>query len=142
MFDWISRKLGSEPAVAEQALPSPAPVSVATAETPAANPVSRLDMEARVLEAVRMVYDPEIPVNIYELGLVYDLQVSEEGNVHIRMTLTAPSCPEAGFIPGRVEAAVRGVDGVKDVKVELVWEPQWTPARMSEAAKLQLGILY
>lgn len=151
MFEWISRKLSGESMVEEA--PSPAaPSAVASpvvtpepappTEQVVANPVAKLDLEARVLEAVRMVYDPEIPVNIYELGLVYDLQVSPEGNVHIQMTLTAPSCPEAGFIPGRVETAVRGVDGVKDAKVELVWEPQWTPARMSEAAKLHLGILY
>jgi FeS assembly SUF system protein len=142
VFDWISRKLGGEQTVAEEPALAPAPESAVAAGPVAANPVTQLDMEARVLEAVRMVYDPEIPVNIHELGLIYDLQVSPDGNVDIKMTLTAPSCPEAGFIPGRVETAVRGVSGVKDVKVELVWEPQWTPARMSEAAKLQLGILY
>lgn len=106
------------------------------------NPVETLDREARVLEALRTIYDPEIPVNIHELGLIYDLKVDEDGNVNVQMTLTAPSCPEAASIPGRVEAAVRAVPGVKDVKVELVWEPPWTPARMSEAAKLQLGFLY
>ena len=107
-----------------------------------ANPVELLDREAKVAEALRTIYDPEIPVNIYELGLVYDLQVDEAGNVTVQMTLTAPNCPEAGSIPGRVEAAVRAVPGVQDVKVDLVWEPPWTPARMSEAAKLQLGIFY
>jgi FeS assembly SUF system protein len=147
VFDWISRKIGGEPADAEGtqsvATKEPEPVAEAPVATaPTANPVAKLDLESRVLEAVRMVYDPEIPVNVYELGLIYDLQVSPDGDVSINMTLTAPSCPEAGYIPGRVETAVRGVEGVKDVKVELVWEPQWTPARMSEAAKLQLGILY
>ena len=107
-----------------------------------ANPVELLDREAKVAEALRTIYDPEIPVNIYELGLVYDLKVDEAGNVTVQMTLTAPNCPEAGSIPGRVEAAVRAVPGVQDVKVDLVWEPPWTPARMSEAAKLQLGIFY
>jgi FeS assembly SUF system protein len=107
-----------------------------------ANPVELLDREAKIAEALRTIYDPEIPVNIYELGLVYDLKVDEAGNVTVQMTLTAPNCPEAGSIPGRVEAAVRAVPGVQDVKVELVWEPPWTPARMSEAAKLQLGIFY
>jgi FeS assembly SUF system protein len=142
VFEWISRKFGGEQTIAEE---QPQTAAVETTAPPgpvAANPVSKLDLEARVLEAVRMVYDPEIPVNIYELGLVYDLQVSPDGDVVIKMTLTAPSCPEAGYIPGRVETAVRGVEGVREVKVELVWEPQWTPARMSEAAKLQLGILY
>jgi len=108
----------------------------------APNPVEALDREAKVLEALRTIYDPEIPVNIHELGLVYDMKVDEAGNVNVLMTLTAPSCPEAASIPARVEAAVRAVPGVKDVKVELVWEPPWTPARMSEAAKLQLGFLY
>lgn len=150
MLEWISRKLSSVPAATQEAaqgvsqetaqvvMQEPAPVR----EKPPADPVSRLDLEARVVEAVRMVYDPEIPVNIYEMGLVYDLQISPEGDVDIKMTLTAPSCPEAEYIPGRVEASVRGVEGVKNVKIELVWEPPWSPARMSEAAKLQLGILY
>jgi FeS assembly SUF system protein len=142
VFDWISRKLASEPAENESG-PHVATTEPDTAiDANAADPVSKLDLEARVLEAVRTVYDPEIPVNIHELGLIYDLGVSPDGTVNIKMTLTAPSCPEAGFIPGRVETAVRGVQGVKDAKVELVWEPPWTPARMSEAAKLQLGILY
>ena len=112
------------------------------AEAKAANPVELLDQEARVIEALRTVYDPEIPVNIHELGLVYDLQVEPSGQVNVKMTLTAPSCPEAASIPGRVEAAVREVPGVTGVNVELVWEPPWTPQRMSEAAKLQLGFLY
>lgn len=150
MFDWISRKLASDSPDGENGPqlatkdPEPAPETEPErkAELPVANPIAKLDLESRVLEAVRMVYDPEIPVNIHELGLIYDLKVSPEGVVNIQMTLTAPSCPEAGFIPGRVETAVRGVEGVTDAKVELVWEPAWTPARMSEAAKLQLGILY
>ena len=115
----------------------------AAAERPgtALNPVEALDLEAKVAEALRTIYDPEIPVDIYELGLVYELQVDEAGRVVVRMTLTAPSCPEAASIPPRVEAAVRAVPGVSDAKVELVWEPPWTPQRMSEAAKLQLGFL-
>jgi FeS assembly SUF system protein len=105
------------------------------------NPVEVLDREAKIVEALRTIYDPEIPVDIYELGLVYNLLVDPSGNVTVQMTLTAPSCPEAASIPPRVEAAVRTVPGVNDVKVELVWEPPWSPARMSEAAKLQLGFL-
>ena len=108
---------------------------------PGLNPVEALDREARIIEALRTIYDPEIPVDIYELGLVYNLQVDPAGNVVVQMTLTAPSCPEAASIPSRVEAAVRAVPGVSDVRVELVWEPPWSPARMSEAAKLQLGFL-
>ena len=142
MFDWINRKLASDPAENESGPQVATTEPEAVADVPSADPVSKLDLEARVVEAMRTVYDPEIPVNIHELGLIYDLQVSPEGVANIKMTLTAPSCPEAGFIPGRVEKAVREVAGVTDAKVELVWEPPWTPARMSEAAKLQLGILY
>jgi len=104
------------------------------------NPIDRLALEAQVIEALRTVHDPEIPINIYELGLIYDLRVESNGQVFVQMTLTAPSCPEAQFIPGRVESAVKGVPGVTGASVELVWEPPWKPDRMSEAAKLQLGI--
>ena len=104
------------------------------------NPVEFAELEARVIEALQTVYDPEIPINIYELGLIYELQVEPTGQVCVKMTLTAPSCPEAQFIPGRVEQAIREIPGVSGAKVELVWEPPWTPQRMSEAARLQLGI--
>lgn len=98
-------------------------------------------VEADVVEALQTIYDPEIPVNIHELGLIYEVDVSPTGNVAIKMTLTAPACPVAGSLPGEVEARVREVDGVRDVKVELVWEPPWTQDRMTEAAKLQLGLM-
>ena len=97
-------------------------------------------LEGQVKDALRTVHDPEIPINIYELGLIYDLKIEPPGEVNIKMTLTAPSCPEAGALPGQVESAVRAVPGVTGAHVELVWEPPWTPQRMSEAAKLQLGI--
>src|SRR5687767_2021198 len=108
--------------------------------TPTQNPVERPELEALVIEALRKVFDPEIPINIYELGLIYDLRIEPSGQVFVQMTLTAPSCPEAQFIPGRVEAAVKEVPGVTAVNVEIVWEPPWKPDRMSEAARLQLGI--
>ncbi|HHH13226.1 MAG TPA: SUF system Fe-S cluster assembly protein [Thiolapillus brandeum] len=95
----------------------------------------------RVVEVLRTIYDPEIPVNIYDLGLIYDLEVDEAGKVRIRMTLTAPACPFAGTLPGQVEMATRGVEGVTDVQVELVWDPPWSQDRMTEEAKLQLGLL-
>jgi FeS assembly SUF system protein len=98
------------------------------------------DLRERVVNVLCTCYDPEIPVNIYELGLVYDLDVSPEGAVAIRMTLTSPACPVAGSLPGDVEAKVRSVPGVTGVKVELVWEPPWDQSRMSEAAMLQLGL--
>ena len=98
-------------------------------------------LREQVEDALRQVYDPEIPVNIFELGLIYGIDVSEEGAVQIRMTLTAPNCPAAGAMPGEVESRVAAVEGVKEVTVELVWDPPWDQSRMSEAAKLELGLL-
>jgi FeS assembly SUF system protein len=98
-------------------------------------------LEPAVMDALRTVYDPEIPVNLVELGLIYGLRIDADGKVDIEMTLTAPSCPVAGELPGQVEQAVRGVEGVADVHVELVWTPPWGPELMSEAAKLELGFL-
>ncbi len=94
-----------------------------------------------VVEAVSSVYDPEIPVNIYELGLIYDVSVSDSRDVEILMTLTSPMCPVAESLPIEVESRVRGVDDVNDVHVELTWDPPWTPEMMSEAAKLELGFM-
>jgi FeS assembly SUF system protein len=99
-----------------------------------------MTLQDQVIAALRKVFDPEMPVNIYELGLIYDCAVDTEGSVAIRMTLTAPNCPVAGTLPGDVERAVRAVPGVNGVKLELVFDPPWTKARMSEAAKLALGI--
>lgn len=94
----------------------------------------------RVIDGVREVYDPEIPLNIYDLGLIYRIDINEQHHVAIDMTLTSPMCPVAGSLPGEVEMAARGVDGVSEVVVELVWEPTWGPEVMSEAARLELGI--
>lgn len=100
------------------------------------------DLRARIIEALKTVYDPEIPVNIYDLGLIYELDVDEStGHVAIDMTLTAPGCPVAQTFPSTVECAVRDVPGVSEARVELVWDPPWTPERMTEAARLQLGML-
>ena len=95
----------------------------------------------RVLEAVKTVRDPEIPVNLVDLGLIYELIANKDGIVYIEMTLTAPSCPVAGELPGQVRDAVAEVEGVNDVRVKLVWEPPWDKDRMSEEAKLELGLL-
>lgn len=103
------------------------------------NRIYPLAIEAEVMEALRDVYDPEIPVNIYDLGLIYDVSVDEYGVVDIDMTLTSPACPVAGTLPGEVENKVRTVPGVADVHVELVWDPAWSMDRMSEEAKLELG---
>jgi FeS assembly SUF system protein len=97
-------------------------------------------MKDQIIAALRKVYDPEMPVNIYELGLIYGIDVDEAGNATVRMTLTAPNCPVAGILPGQVEHAVRSVPGVTSAKVELTFDPPWSKDRMSEAAKLALGI--
>ena len=98
-------------------------------------------LEGDVIEAISTIYDPEIPVNIYELGLIYDLQITADNRVQVEMTLTSPACPVAGTLPGEVEQKVREVEGVEDVALELVWEPAWTPERMTEAARLELGFM-
>lgn len=93
-----------------------------------------------MIEAIKTVYDPEIPVNLYDLGLIYDLEVFEDGTVKIEMTLTAPACPVAGEMPVMVADAVAGADGVGEVEVQLVWDPPWTKDRMSEEARLILDM--
>ncbi len=97
-------------------------------------------MKDQIIAALKRVYDPEIPVNVYELGLIYGLEVTPEGQVTVRMTLTAPNCPVAGSLPAEVERAVRGVSGVRDVKVELTFDPPWSKDRMSAAARMALGL--
>ncbi|KTD23624.1 metal-sulfur cluster biosynthetic enzyme [Legionella lansingensis] len=99
-------------------------------------------LKEKVITALRTVFDPEIPVNIYDLGLIYDIAINEEQHVHIQMTLTTPGCPVAQTFPGTVEQTVNQVEGVNDCTVELVWDPPWTQERMTEAARLELGIFY
>ena len=103
--------------------------------------INCLVIEAQVIEALRTCFDPEIPVNIYELGLIYDVKVEPAGAVEVRMTLTSPHCPVAQSLPAEVEARIKEVPGVTDARVEVVWDPPWEPSRMSEAAKLQLGMM-
>jgi FeS assembly SUF system protein len=98
-------------------------------------------IEAEVVEALRTCFDPEIPVNIYELGLIYEIHVNAGGAVTVRMTLTSPHCPAAQSLPADVEGKVKNVPGVSGVQVDVVWEPPWEPSRMSEAARLQLGMM-
>ena len=114
------------------------PRSETTATPPTVEPAQ---LETNVVAALRTIYDPEIPVNIYDLGLVYGLDIGNDGKVDIRMTLTAPGCPVAETFPGTVEQRIYEVPGVDEVRVELVWEPAWNAERLSEAAKLQLGLL-
>ena len=99
-----------------------------------------MTLKDRIIAALKTVYDPEMPINIYELGLIYGLDVSAAGEVAIRMTLTAPNCPVAGSLPADVERAVRAVAGVTSTKLELTFDPPWSKERMSEAAKLALGL--
>lgn len=103
--------------------------------------VDQAQVEKLVVEALREVYDPEIPVNIHELGLIYGVDVNPSGSVSVRMTLTAAGCPAAQVLPGEVERRVRAVPGVTDVTVEVTFDPPWDSSRMSEAARLQLGLM-
>ena len=143
-----------------EVVPAAAPAAIAPAEAPIATPAPpkprptlRPAMQAihdAVVSALKSCYDPEIPVNIYELGLIYDVEVNEQDSdplgeaaaaVVVRMTLTSPMCPAAGSLPGEVERKVGSVPHVLSAKVDLVWEPAWNPNKMTEAVKLQLGML-
>ena len=104
------------------------------------DPGRMAELRPQIMDALATVYDPEIPVNITELGLIYDVLVDAEAKVGIRMTLTAPACPAAQILPGEVRDKAAKVPGVTEAKVEVVWDPPWTKERMSEAAKLQLGL--
>lgn len=98
------------------------------------------ELREYIIDVIKSCYDPEIPINIYDLGLIYQIRIAPEGVVEVDMTLTAPGCPAAGILPGEVESKVRSVPGVSDVKLNLVWEPPWDQSKMSPAARLQLGI--
>ena len=98
------------------------------------------EIKQLLVETLKTVYDPEIPVDIYELGLVYNIDVSPEGRVDIRMTLTSPGCPVAESLPREVELKAASIEGVSEVRIDLVWEPPWTLDRMSEAARLELNL--
>jgi FeS assembly SUF system protein len=98
------------------------------------------DIKSKVIEAVKKIYDPEIPVNIYELGLIYKIDVDEKNKVNVDMTLTSPNCPVAESLPNEVKENVKKVEGVSDVNLNLVWEPPWDKDKMSEAAKLELNL--
>lgn len=93
------------------------------------------------IDILKTVYDPEIPVNIYELGLIYDVLVNDDNSVHVVMTLTAPSCPVAGSLPGEVEEKLKGIPGITDATVEVTWDPPWDMSKMSDEAKLELGLM-
>ena len=99
------------------------------------------ELYENVIEALKDIYDPEIPVNIYDLGLIYGVEVDDEGGAHVTMTLTTPHCPVAESMPGEVELRVGAVPGVRDAQVEITWSPPWDPSKMSDEARLELGML-
>lgn len=100
-----------------------------------------IDLRTQVVAAIKTVYDPEIPVDVFELGLIYEINVYPVNNVHILMTLTSPSCPSAETIPAEIEQRIKSIDGINDIKVEITWDPPYSQDMMSEAAKLELGFL-
>lgn len=104
------------------------------------NTIQKSLFEAEIVEQIRTVFDPEIPINVYDLGLIYDIQIDDAKNAHVLMTLTSPSCPVAGSLPGEVETAVRNTPGIGEVSLELTWDPPFTIEMMSEEAKLILGL--
>ncbi|MBA3900000.1 MAG: SUF system Fe-S cluster assembly protein [Bacteroidetes bacterium] len=101
----------------------------------------RKELEKKIIEAIKTVYDPEIPVDVYELGLIYEVNINEDAEVDIKMTLTSPSCPSAEELPGEVELKSKQVEGVKNAKVTVVFEPAWEKSMMSEEAQLELGFM-
>ena len=99
------------------------------------------EIDENVVHTIKSCYDPEIPVNIYELGLIYQIRISSQGFVNIKMTLTSPNCPAAQSLPAEVREKVEQVNGVTGVDIDIVWDPPWTPSRMTEAARLELGMM-
>jgi FeS assembly SUF system protein len=113
---------------------------VAPPPLPEAEPLDARPLLEQVEDAIRTVYDPEIPVNIYELGLIYNVEATADGDVNVQMTLTSPSCPAAQSLPSEVELKINALPGVRETKVDIVFEPPWSQDMMSEAAKLELGV--
>lgn len=137
MKNFLSRFLGKEsqepkPQPAEPSLPEPPPSS--------AEPVDVGQLRDGIVRTLKTCYDPEIPVNIYDLGLIYDVKVEPDGRVHVQMTLTSPHCPVAESLPAEVKQKIAMLPGVREAEVEVVWEPQWGPDMMSEAARLELNL--
>ena len=135
----------TEPTIPSQ--PSePKPTEAISSGTPGSTPAHSVTSEEKkaleesIINALKAIYDPEIPVDIYELGLIYDVVIHEDASVYIKMTLTSPACPVAGTLPGEVEQKVAGVQGVSSAKVEITFEPAWDRTMMSEAAQLELGV--
>ena len=130
----------AEPAFDMSALTAPSPAAAASEPAVEGDPLKTLEFKPKIVDQLVTVFDPEIPVNIYELGLIYDIIVDADGLAVIKMTLTAPGCPAAITLPAEVQGKVKSVDGISDARVDLVWDPPWSKDLMSEAAKLQLGM--
>jgi FeS assembly SUF system protein len=120
--------------------PAAEPARADNPDVGVSDPARTAELQPLVVAAIKTVFDPEIPVDIYELGLIYDIYADADSNVAVKMTLTSPACPSAQQIPSEVRWKVKAIEGVKDCAVEIVWEPTWTKERMSEAAKMQLGM--
>jgi FeS assembly SUF system protein len=133
--------LRQQPPTALHPYEPPVSTGGSTSHASNATTVQQKLLEGKVIDAVRKVYDPEIPVNIYELGLIYRIDIKPDNSVVVEMTLTAPGCPVAGTLPNEVAERIKAVEGVTDAEVVLVWEPAWDKSRMSEAALLELGML-
>jgi len=103
--------------------------------------IQKGELKTKIVEILKTCYDPEIPVDIFELGLIYDINIDDDGIAHIKMTLTSPNCPVAGSLPKEVEDKAKSVIGIKDADVQIVWDPPWNPEMMSEEAKLELGFM-
>jgi len=103
--------------------------------------LNKQELEDKIIQALKTCYDPEIPVDVFELGLIYEIKIDDDANVNIKMTLTSPSCPVAGSLPGEVARKVKAVEGVNETNIELTWNPPWDRDMMSEVAKLELGFL-
>jgi FeS assembly SUF system protein len=119
----------------------PKPIEPTPIESTPLNPIQKRVLESEIVEQIREVYDPEIPVNVYDLGLIYEIRVSDDASAHIMMTLTSPACPVAESLPGEVEMAARETPGVGKVTVELTWDPPFSLDRMSDDIKLMLGLM-
>ena len=128
------------PVIQPETAPPVVPASDMRTAGMTSDPAAQAELQPKIVAAIKTVFDPEIPVNVYDLGLIYEILVDQSGVAGIRMTLTAPNCPAAQWLPGQVEQKVKAVEGVTDAKVDVVFDPPWDRDRMSDAAKLQLGM--
>jgi len=139
--DELERSGAGQSEIAESGQSASAAPEAAASSGAASGGAAAEALKEQVIKAVKTVYDPEIPVDIYELGLIYEIKVESPAEVSVKMTLTSPACPSAMSLPSEVEDKIRVMANVKDVKVQVVWDPPWEPSKMSEAARLELGMM-